>query len=42
MAEIRFTQYLKKMDNRPLANIARDFVKELADDSIRFISTLLK
>ena len=32
----------EKMDNRPLANIARDFVKELADDSIRFISTLLK
>ena len=32
----------EKMDNRPLTNIARDFVKELADDSIRFISTLLK
>lgn len=31
-----------RIDNRPLANIARDFVKELRDDSIRFISSLLK
>jgi len=31
-----------KIDNRPLSNIARDFFKELADDSIRFVSTLLK
>ena len=31
-----------KIDNRPLSKIARDFVKELKDDSIRFISTLLK
>jgi hypothetical protein len=31
-----------KIDNRPLSKIARDFVKELADDSIRFISTLVK
>lgn len=31
-----------KIDNRPLSKIARDFVRELADDSIRFISTLVK
>ncbi len=31
-----------RIDNRPLSNIARDFVKELRDDSIRFISSLLK
>ena len=31
-----------KIDNRPLSKIAKDFVKELADDSIRFISTLVK
>ncbi len=31
-----------KIDNRPLSKIARDFVKELADDSIRFISTIIK
>ena len=31
-----------KIDERPLSKIARDFVKELADDSIRFISTLVK
>ena len=31
-----------KIDERPLSKIARDFVKELTDDSIRFISTLLK
>ena len=31
-----------KIDNRPLSKIARDFVRELKDDSIRFISTLLK
>ena len=31
-----------KIDNRPLSKIACDFVKELKDDSIRFISTLLK
>ena len=30
------------IDNRPLSKIARDFVRELKDDSIRFISTLLK
>ena len=30
------------IDNRPLSKIARDFVRELADDSIRFISTILK
>ena len=30
-----------KIDNRPLSKIAKDFVKELKDDSIRFISTLL-
>ena len=31
-----------KIDSRPLHKIAKDFVKELADDSIRFISTMLK
>ena len=31
-----------KIDNRPLSKIARDFFKELADDSIRFVSTLVK
>ena len=31
-----------KIDNRPLSKIARDFVRALKDDSIRFISTLLK
>jgi hypothetical protein len=31
-----------KIDQRPLSKIARDFVKELRDDSIRFISSVLK
>ena len=31
-----------RIDNRPLSKIAKDFVKELAGDSIRFISTLVK
>ena len=31
-----------KIDSRPFHKIARDFVKELADDSIKFISTLVK
>ena len=31
-----------KIDQRPLSKIARDFVKELVDDSIRFVSTLVK
>ena len=31
-----------KIDERPLSKIAKDFFKELADDSIRFISTLVK
>ena len=31
-----------KIDSRPLSRIAIDFVKELKDDSIRFISTMLK
>lgn len=31
-----------KIDSRPLHKIAKDFVKELVDDSIRFISTMLK
>jgi hypothetical protein len=31
-----------KIDNRPLSKIARDFVKELKDDTIRFISKTLK
>ena len=32
----------EKIDNRPLSKIARDFVKELADDTIKFISTVVK
>ena len=31
-----------KIDKRPLSKIARDFVKELKDDAIHFISTALK
>ena len=31
-----------KIDQRPLSKIAKDFVKELADDTIHFISTVLK
>ena len=31
-----------KIDSRPLSKIAKDFVKELKDDTIRFISTVLK
>ena len=31
-----------KIDQRPLAKIAKDFVKELKDDTIRFVSTMLK
>ena len=31
-----------KIDQRPLSKIAKDFVRELKDDSIRFISTLIK
>lgn len=31
-----------RLESRPLSKIAKDFVKELADDSIQFISTLLK
>ena len=31
-----------KIDERPLHKIAKDFFKELADDSIRFVSTLVK
>ncbi len=32
----------EKIDQRPLSKIARDFVRELKDDTIRFISTALK
>jgi len=32
----------EKIDERPLSKIAKDFIKELKDDSIRFVSTLLK
>ena len=32
----------EKIDNRPLSKIARDVVKELKDDTIRFISKTLK
>ena len=31
-----------RIDQRPLSKIARDFFKELADDYIRFISTMVK
>ena len=31
-----------KIDSRPLSKITKDFFRELADDSIRFISTLVK
>ena len=31
-----------KIDQRPLSKIAKDFVKELRDDAIRFVSTVLK
>ena len=30
-----------KIDNRPLSKIAKDFVKELKDDTIKFISAVL-
>ena len=32
----------EKIENRPLSKIAKDFVKELASDTIRFISTITK
>ena len=32
----------KKMDERPLSKITADFLKELKDDSIKFISQVLK
>ena len=32
----------EKMDSRPLSKITVEFFKEIADDSIRFISTLVK
>jgi len=32
----------EKMDERPLSRIAKDFVKELKDDAIKFVSTVLK
>ena len=31
-----------KIDERPLSKIAKDFVKELKDDAIRFVSTMIK
>ena len=31
-----------RMDQRPLSKLTVDFFKELRDDSIRFISTMLK
>ena len=31
-----------KIDSRPLSKIARDFVRELKDDAIKFVSTVLK
>ena len=32
----------EKIDERPLSKIARDFVKDIKNDSIKFISSLLK
>ena len=32
----------EKMENRPLKALAKDFMKELKDDTIRFISEVLK
>ena len=32
----------EKMENRPLKALAKDFVKELKDDTIKFISKVLK
>ncbi|MCQ2738694.1 MAG: hypothetical protein MJ237_00545 [bacterium] len=32
----------EKMEDRPLSKIAVDFVKELRDDSIKFISKVIK
>ena len=31
-----------KMDERPLSKLAVDFVKELKNDTIKFVSTILK
>ena len=31
----------EKIDIRPLSKIAKDFVKELKDDAIKFISTVI-
>ena len=31
-----------KIDERPLSKIAQDFVKELKNDAIKFVSTVLK
>ena len=31
-----------KIDERPLSKIARDFVRELKDDAIQFVSTVLR
>ena len=31
-----------KLENRPLNKIVKDFFRELADDSIKFISTITK
>jgi hypothetical protein len=32
----------EKLDERPLHKIAKDFIRELADDSIKFISSVVK
>ena len=32
----------EKIDERPLSKIARDFVRDLKNDTISFISTVLK
>lgn len=32
----------EKIDERPLSKIARDFVKDLKNDAIKFVSTMIK
>ena len=33
---------LEKIEDRPLSRLVTDFLKELRDDSIRFVSSLVK
>ena len=37
-----FNCYYLNKNSRPLSKIAKEFVRELADDSIKFISSLVK